>query len=286
MPVRVSCPACGGLDSSRCFMVNKYSIKNCATCDTLFVENLPSPEDLAVIYTTDGYYGLPPDAMQRIVDENQRRLKIIRHLKPNGKLLDIGCAHGLLLDQAAQEGYETFGVEPSSKNAEEATRKGHVVFNGWLDEFAAQNVDKRFDIITCLDVIEHISNPKEFLSLAASLLARDGIMVVSTPNYSGVVAKLLGVRDPYMTPPEHITFLTTAGMSCLASGCGLIVRQFQTFGRLIPDEMDRSVQRYFPRQLHFLGPALRPAIRFSFWVLNLMKLGLEQEVYLTRISRP
>ena len=110
MPVRVSCPACGGLDSSQCFMVNKYSIKRCATCDTLFVENLPSPEDLAAIYTTDGYYGLPPEAMRRIADENHRRLKIIRHLKPNGKLLDIGCAHGLLLDQAAQEGYQSVEI--------------------------------------------------------------------------------------------------------------------------------------------------------------------------------
>lgn len=286
MPVRVNCPACGGLESRQWFMVNKYSIKRCDTCDTLFVENLPSPEDLAVIYTSDGYYGLSQGAMQRIEDENQRRLKIIRHFKPNGKLLDIGCAHGLLLDQAGQEGYETFGVEPSSKNAENASRKGHVIFNGWLEEFTSKNYDKRFDIITCLDVIEHVSSPKAFLSLAASLLARDGIMVISTPNYSGVVAKLLGANDPYMTPPEHLTFLTTAGMSSLASGCGLQIREFQTFGRLIADEMDRSVQRYFPRQLHFLGPTLRPAISFLFWVLNLMKIGLEQEVYLTRTSQP
>lgn len=252
----------------------------------MFVETLPSPEDLAAIYTSNGYYRLHPDAMQRIADENQRRLKIIRNLAPNGKLLDIGCAHGLLLDQAVQAGYETFGVEPSSKNSEDAIRKGHVVFNGWLEEFVALNFDKRFDVITCMDVIEHISDPKAFLSLAASLLAEDGVMVVSTPNYSGVIAKLLGARDPYMTPPEHVTFLTAEGMSHLASRCGLKVRKFQTFGRLISNEMDRSVQRYFPRQLHSLGPVLWPAIRFSFWMLNLMKLGLEQEVYLTRISEP
>ena len=284
MQTRVSCPACGGFDSRLRFMVNQYNIKHCATCDTLFVENLPSHEDLAAIYTSDGYYGLRPDALRRIAEENRRRLKIIRRLKSNGKLLDIGCAHGLLLDQALLEGYETFGVEPSSRNAEDATRKGHVVFNGWLEEFSAKNGGKQFDIITCLDVIEHVENPKAFLSLASALLAADGVMVISTPNYSGVIAKLLGPRDPYMIPPEHITFFTATGMNRLASECGLEVRLFQTFGTLIPDEMDRSVQRYFPRQFHFLAPVLRPAIRFSFWALNLMKLGLEQEVYLSRIS--
>lgn len=286
MQVREGCPACSGIDSSQCFIVNGYNLKRCGTCGSMFVENLPSPEDLAAIYTSEGYYELHPDAIQRIVDENRRRLKIIRCLKPNGKLLDIGCAQGLLLDQAAQEGYITFGVEPSSKNAEVAARNGHVVFTGWLEEFATKNFDKRFDIITCLDVIEHIADPNKFLSMATSLLAEEGIMVVSTPNYSGVVAKLLGAHDPYMSPPEHITFLTAVGMSRLASGCGLKVRKYQTFGRLIPTEMDRSVQRYLPRPLHSFGPALRPAIRLSFWALNLMKLGLEQEVYLSKVGAP
>lgn len=286
MKMRKVCPACAGIDSCHCFIVNGYNVKRCATCDTLFVENLPTPEDLTAIYTSEGYYGLSSDSMKRIADENQRRLKIIRLLKPNGTLLDIGCAQGLLLDQAAQDGYETFGVEPSSKNAEDAKQKGHLVFNGGLEEFAVKNLDKQFDIITCLDVIEHISDPKAFLSLAVSLLARDGIMVISTPNYSGVVAKLLGVSDPYMTPPEHITFLTAAGMRHLVSRVGLKVRQCQTFGRLIPAEIDRSVRRYFPRPLHFLGPVLRLVIRFLFLALNLMKLGLEQEVYLARVNAP
>ena len=283
MQMRESCPACGGI-GGQCFTVNGYSVKCCATCDSLFVENLPSPEALAAIYTSDGYYELPPDSMRRIAEENQRRLKLIRGIKPSGKFLDIGCAHGWLLDQAAQEGYETFGVEPSSKNAEEAARKGHAVFSGWLEDFSAQNPDKRFDIVVCLDVIEHINDPQIFLSLAASHLADGGVMVVSTPNYSGVIAKLLGARDPYMTPPEHITFLTAAGMRYLASGCGLNVQQYKTFGRLIPSEMDRAVQRYFPGYLYALGPAIRPAIRLLFWALNLMRLGLEQEVYLTRAS--
>lgn len=284
--MREVCPACSGSDSSKCFSVKGYEIKRCRTCGTLFVENLPSAEDLAAIYTSEDYYGLSPDSMQRIVDENRRRLKVIRLIKPKGTFLDIGCAHGLLLDQAAQEGYETFGVEPSLKNAGVATQKGHSVFSGWLEEFIIQNLDKKFDVITCMDVIEHINDPKGFMAQAASLLASDGIMVVSTPNYSGVVAKLLGVRDPYMTPPEHLTFLTVDGMRHLASGCGLKVQQYRTFGRLIPAEMDRSVQRYFPKPLYFLEPALRPAIRFSFWALNMLKQGLEQEVYLTRVSTP
>ncbi len=205
-------------------------------------------------------------------------------MKPKGKLLDVGCAQGLILDQAMEDGYATFGVEPSSRNAEIAAQKGHVVFNGWLEEFVTNNSDERFDVITCLDVIEHIRDPKTFLLHAVSLMSEDGVIVISTPNYSGVVAKVLGVRDPYMTPPEHLTFLTTSGLKCLASECGLRIEEFMTFGKLVSAEMDRAVQRYFPRPARVLMPVIRPTIQFSFFVLNLLKLGLEQEVYLRKPS--
>jgi len=284
--MRELCPACDGSDCGKCFSVNEYEIKRCATCGTMFVENLPSSDELTAIYSSQGYYELPLDSIQRITDENRRRMKVIQSIKPNGKFLDIGCAHGLLLDHALQNRYETFGVEPSLKNAQAAARNNHIVFTGSLEEFVANNNDKTFDVITCMDVIEHISDPKAFLSLAASILANDGIMVVSTPNYSGVIAKLLGDQDPYMTPPEHLTFLTVAGMIHLASRCGLKIMRSRTFGRPIPAEVDRSIKRYIPGSLRFLRPVMQPAIYFSFWLLNLMKLGLEQEVYLRRSGMP
>ena len=282
MSRREACPACSGENIKHVFVANGYDIKRCVACGTLFVANLPSPEALTAIYTSSNFYELQPYSIRRNEDENLRRLKIIKRLKPGGKLLDIGCAHGLLLDQAAGQGYETFGIEPSFRYAEEAAHKGHAVFNGGLEEFAAQRPDERFDIIVCLDVIEHITAPRAFLSLAASLLSESGIMVVSTPNYSGVIAKLLGAHDPYMTPPVHTVFLTAAGMRRIAAAAGLEVFRFLTFGRLVAVEMDRAVERYCPRPFHFLRPVLRPAITFAFWMLNLMKLGLEQEIYLSR----
>jgi hypothetical protein len=109
-------------------------------------------------------------------------------------------------------------------------------------------------------------------------------MVVSTPNYSGLVARLLRERDPYMTPPEHLTFLTSNGLRQLAASAGLCIRANYTFGRLIPAEMDRSVRRFLPKPFHFFGFVLRPLIRIAFWLLNLFSQGLEQEVYLVRMN--
>ncbi len=284
MKVRESCPACDAIEKEQCFVVDGYDIKRCLVCGTMYVETLPTPEALAAIYTSDSYYELPPDSIRRIVAENERRMVLIRGFKPTGRFLDIGCAHGLLLDRAKLAGYATFGVEPTSKNAEVAAAKGHNVFNGWLNDFVAKVGEQRFDVITCLDVIEHIDNPKSFMTLASSLLAEDGLMVISTPNYSGVIAKLLGARDPYMTPPEHITFFTTNGMCRLATSCGLAIRSFQCFGSLIPAEMDRSIRRYVPKIIQFLAPLIQPPVRLAFRIMNHMKVGLEQEIYLTNTA--
>ncbi len=284
MAVRECCPACASTSDKKCFVVNGYDINRCLNCGTMYVETLPTPEALAAIYTDDSYYELPVDSMQRINDENARRLSLIQKIKRKGRFLDIGCAHGLLLDKAKQAGYETQGIEPTLSNATVARGKGHAVFNGWLSDFVAQNVDQRFDVISCLDVIEHIDAPKPFMQLAASLLADDGLMVVSTPNYSGMIAKLLGSKDPYMTPPEHITFFTLDGMRKLSACCGLQVNLVQSFGSLIPAEMERSIQRYIPKPLRIFSPLIRFGVNTSFRLMNQMNVGLEQELYLSKLS--
>jgi 2-polyprenyl-3-methyl-5-hydroxy-6-metoxy-1,4-benzoquinol methylase len=286
MKIRKHCPVCDAVERKNCFVINEYDIKRCSACGSMYVVTLPTPEALAAIYTSDSYYELPPDSMRRIVEENQRRLNLIQNIKPTGRFLDIGCAQGLLLDEANQAGYQTFGIEPTWKNAEEAAKKGHSISNNRLDEFVDQCGEDRFDVITCLDVIEHIDNPKAFLNLASSLLAQDGLMVVSTPNFSCIVERLLGANAPYMTPPEHVTFLTVNGMRQLAFACGLNVLSFHTFGNLIPAEMERSIKRYLPKPLHSFGALIKPVIWFSFWLMNWMKMGLEQEVYLTKVSQP
>lgn len=282
MGVRNNCPACSGVEKQHCFEANGFDIKRCLACGTLYVEKLPTPEDLAAIYTAGSYYELSDESLHRITEENQRRIKLIKGIKPQGRFLDIGCAQGLLLDEAKKNGYQTFGVEPTLKNAEEAAGKGHVVESKMLDEFVNQCGDVRFDVIACLDVIEHVENPKEFLALASSLLMEDGLMVISTPNFSCIVEKLLGASAPYMTPPEHVTFFTVDGMRHLATTCGLDVVGLHTFGNLISAEMDRSIRRYLPKLFYPFSGLIKPIIRFSFLLLNLMKIGLEQEIYLTK----
>jgi hypothetical protein len=85
-----------------------------------------------------------------------------------------------------------------------------------------------------------------------------------------------------MTPPEHITFFTVNGLQSLVASCGLGVRLFQCFGSLVPVEMERSIQRYIPKAMQFIAPIIRAVVRHSFRLLNKLRVGLEQELYLMK----
>jgi SAM-dependent methyltransferase len=248
----------------------------------MFVRDVPPPEELASIYAAENYYELPQESIRRIEEENRRRVRVIQDFTPTGAFLDIGCARGTLLDEACIAGFETHGIELSKINAEISSNKGHKVFTGSLMNYSNAISGQRFDVIACLDVIEHVETPFEFLQTAVSLLSSEGLLVLSTPNYSGLIAKLLGRRDPYMTPPEHLNFFTARGLRVLCSRCTLDELAYCNFGRLTPAETERALRRYVPRPFGFADALLRPASKLFFRLANQFRLGLEQEIYLMR----
>ena len=118
-----------------------------------------------------------------------REVKILKKHKPNGKLLDIGCATGVFLDMAKKEGFDTFGVELSEYAAKHAAEKFKLnVFNGKLEDSKFKK--ESFDVITMWDFIEHVPDPVSILKKARELLKDDGIMVIQTINDDSLMCKM------------------------------------------------------------------------------------------------
>jgi 2-polyprenyl-3-methyl-5-hydroxy-6-metoxy-1,4-benzoquinol methylase len=244
----------------------------------LYVVRPPGAEEIRQLYLVENYYDLDEWSATRVRNENRRRLALaLSHVRA-GRMLDIGCAKGSLLDLARDAGLATFGVEISSRNAQIAAQKGHQIFSGSFEEYLATGPEP-FDLIACLDVIEHIAAPAPFVRGIASLLALDGLLVMSTPNYSGPVARLLGARDPFMTPPEHLNFFTKGGLTRLLASAGLRIAATETFGTLSDDEIMRGLGKHLPFAARAGRGVAVPALRTSFRVLNALKSGLELEVY-------
>ena len=100
---------------------------------------------------------------------------------PGSRFLDVGCGFGFGLDLAQKtKGWEVLGVDPSIGARIGAQDLGVEIRIGQLGNNLV--LDSTFDVILASEVIEHVLSPSDFLASARSLLAHDGILVITTPN--------------------------------------------------------------------------------------------------------
>lgn len=146
--------------------------------------------------------------------------------------LDVGCGAGLLCEPLARLGAAVTGVDAAAESIKVA--RDHAV-QSMLDidyragELADQGLDA-FDVVTCMEVIEHVEDPDAFVGLLASHLKRDGLLLLSTPNRT-LAAKLLLVEGaerlgqiPRGTH-DWDKFLTPDDLGALLAKHGLQVRE-------------------------------------------------------------
>ena len=118
-------------------------------------------------------------------------------------VLDVGCGEGAFLDLARKAGLQTHGVELNAKAAAVARSKGHKVYDELLESMVARKNQPRFDLVTLWQVLEHVSEPVDFLKQCASFLRPTGYLAVAVPSESGV--NTLCPYNPHCWPPHHVT---------------------------------------------------------------------------------
>lgn len=155
-------------------------------------------------------------------------------------LLDIGCGAGLASESFAQLGFNTLGVDASAEAiaaAEEHQGKAPLPRSAQPLSYLAGNAEqlveeqRQFDVVTALEVIEHVRDPQEFLNLLASLTRPGGHVALSTLNRtvrSFLVAKLgaeyvlrllpVGTHDwkKFIRPNDLDTMARQAGLRLMS----------------------------------------------------------------------
>lgn len=147
------------------------------------------------------------------------------------RLLDVGCAYGYFVELAVLSGYDAYGIDPSSHAAGRAKQR----LNGRIQEGTIGSVkfplDKRFDVITLLDVVEHLADPRADLRRAARLLADDGRILIATGDTDSLTAKMLGRRWTFYIPPQHLFFFNASNLTELLDQSGLVPVEWFRVGK-------------------------------------------------------
>ncbi len=149
------------------------------------------------------------------------------------RALDVGCGAGLLAEPLARLGATVTGLDAAPENI--AAAQAHAAPQGLSIDYRATPVeamaDTRFDLVTSMEVIEHVADPAAFIRALASKLAPDGLMILSTPNRTplsrlamitigesiGGIPK--GTHDwhKFLTPDELTALLEQAGLTVFDS---------------------------------------------------------------------
>lgn len=146
---------------------------------------------------------------------------IVKKYKKKGKVLDVGCNIGLLLKIFEKDGWDAIGIELSEKAANYAIKEGHKVFQKELGEIKFNR--NSFDVITLVHVLEHIENLNGFLDKVRKNLKRNGLLIVSAPNFNSLSAKVLRSRWAHLHSEQHLWYFTRETLSSILENKGFKV---------------------------------------------------------------
>jgi SAM-dependent methyltransferase len=152
------------------------------------------------------------------------------------RVLDVGCASGYFIGQAARDGWQATGVDRSYELVKKAREySGAEVLSGLLEQI--ELVNSPFPIVTAWEVVEHAINPRVFFAALSRHVTPGGLLALSTPLANGVPARLLGTKFPMLIPPQHLSLFTRRSINLLASEFGLKEVSYRSFSNLGPKSL-------------------------------------------------
>ena len=180
------------------FRANGEKLVKCKNCELVFVH----PFTHADVEIVDGYsnavdheYVSQIDYRIKTFEKCMDTVEMVTS-RTSGRILDLGAAAGAFVKVAKDRGWESHGVEPCGFLTRWAMEKLSLenMHTGTLEN---SDVSGSFDIITMWDVLEHVPDPSNTISMAKKLLNDDGYIVTNLPDISALLPRLMGSRWPF-----------------------------------------------------------------------------------------
>lgn len=187
------CIACGD-DSHERLIKENVQYYQCGTCKSLFSESLPNDNMIG-----GGF------EVERNEAHNEERIYRVKELLGGNKILDYGCGHGMLVNDMKNanldcDGYDKFNLE--------------------FDKITSDN----YDVITMVEVIEHIGSPFSELDDIYKLLKVGGYLYIETSFVDIANPEGIALEDFFYISPSvgHSSIFSHRGLDILMLKKGFI----------------------------------------------------------------
>jgi SAM-dependent methyltransferase len=193
----------------------------CSGCGFLYASPRPGPEALDYHYRRSDHgsgaiWHARGEGSRHHRLTTYRRGFIERHVRDSapGRVLDVGCSQGDLLAALKLPGWDRLGLEPSGSAAAKARKRGLSVVEATLEQNPLAS--ESFDLITCISVLEHVSDVAASMHALERLLAPGGHLALYVPDSTRAVAH---VAEFFSF--EHISHFSAGSASRLLTRFGL-----------------------------------------------------------------
>lgn len=256
------------------FCFSDAKVLKCRSCGLAYLFPKPDADYLHKAYETmeDSLY---------LAEEKGRAksarllLNKLSRIKKTGRLLDIGCASGIFLNEAKKLGWDVYGVELSSWAVNYAKENfGIGIFRGNLKD--AKFPAGYFDAIVMLDSIEHLMDPLGCLTEAGRVLRDDGLLFISTPDIGSLLSRLMG-RYWVGIKQSHLYYFNKRIISKILNDIGFKAVRFSRHIRFF--SLNYLLLKLIPSKIRPKVKPLLDRLPFISSFLLTVNLGDQLEVY-------
>jgi len=218
-PRHAACPACGKGPLASAFAKYGFGHARCVTCDFICVDPYPTDKILGLLYSGVYYSSIrelferanvikggeatPFSAPREVLERAVARMT---HGQRAGRWLDVGGGIGTFANLV-----HTLNPKWTVKLNEFNPQS--IAIARELFDFEIVNaeprklarLDERFDVVSSVSVLEHVTHPHRFLESYVKLIKPDGWLLVIVPHFTPLNGRVSGASSPNVVPPYHVS---------------------------------------------------------------------------------
>lgn len=272
---RGGCPLCGSQESSVHINFPVIPVNRCKGCGFLFSSMLMSEQSMNSYYQND--FGSARHQQGQIVNAkiNSWATQKLLKLHQGMTLLDIGTGYGFFIKELRDRyGVDVTGVELSEQEASYGSN--NMALDIRNSTLAKSNLGKEyFDIITCFEVIEHLSDPGLFVKQIFEHIKPGGYLLIMTDNFESENAKSLGAGFPKWIPHSHISHFSPKTFEGVVEAAGL----------KIIDRMSFTPWELIARKYYYLIRGIQKRPEEAFQLSHVLKTEMTSSYRLFRLRK-
>lgn len=273
------CPLCASRQTEHLYLIDKGDVLRCAGCGIAFLDRGADIYDIAHYDYYQEKMSLSSDRLYTDLNENRYRdiLARVERYRKNNTLLDIGCGAGHFVKTAKAVGWSAEGIEVAPYAVEICRKNKIPVIEADLLTYERP---EHYDVVSLLEVIEHLTNPEKYIEKARQVLCKGGCMILTTPNFNSITRRMIGDKWRAINS-EHLFYFTPKALCNFISKNGFRIRECDV-RNIEPHEILKFFKPRSPenraRDQELRGAIeksafLRWAKRSTNALLNMTKLG-------------